>query len=182
MTDTAQPMFSVGDVITNTDKRSILFRRDAIVAYAEERLFSIITDGLPEIFFFDNPAPFNVVTKGTGKLSEEQHALLHFTLSSWDYMGVISKFPDLVDGEMKNVGVDTNDMESIAIMAKVPKKLAFYWRQQHAALVLARHIMPQLPQDVEQLMAQWGMLSALKIGASVHGPDIIRQMFGSRSK
>jgi len=184
MTESTQTKFSVGDTIVSDEKRSILFRRDCVVAYADDRLFALVTEGLPEVFFFDfdDAKMFNVATPGIGDLTDAQSGLLRATLNSWEYMGVLSKFPDLVKSELNNASIDTKDTDSVAIMATVPKKLAFFWRQQHAALALARVALPQVPQDVEQLMATWGMLSALKIGASVHGPDILRRMFGQRSE
>lgn len=184
MTESTQTKFSVGDTVVSDEKRSVLFRRDCVVTYADDRLFALVTEGLPDVFFFDfdDAKTFHVATPGIGTLTEVQTALLRMTLNEWGYMEVLSKFPDLVTTELKNAGIDTKETESVAIMATVPKKLAFFWRQQHAALVLARAALPQVPQDVEQLMATWGMLSALKIGVSVHGPDIIRRMFGQRSE
>lgn len=175
---TEKSMFGIGDVVVSDDKRSVLFRRDSVVVYADNQMFSLVTEGLSDAFFFDSTERFHAVSTGNGKLSDEQMLLLRGILAEWPYVGILSKFPDLVSTELQNLGIDSKDMEPITIMATVPRKLAFFYRQQHAALMLARHVLPQVPQDVEQLLAQWAMLSAVKIGAAVHGPDILRRVLG----
>jgi hypothetical protein len=157
--------FSRGDVVTCKNKTSILFRRDCVVVYTDPTFFGVISEGLDEVYFLrGNDDDFSLMTSGGGKFTAEQDVMLQEVVKRWPLVNTLTKLQKLIDIEAAAYGVDKESSSQMVISASVPVGLINYWRRLRAVLELARPQFPDdIPQDVEQMMMVWAMMSTFKI-------------------
>lgn len=156
--------FDLGDIVMCSDKANILFRRDCIVIYVDPTFFGVISDGLDEVYFVkDDDETFSLERKGSKVLGVEHSTLLEATLKKWPLVTTLSKFSGLVNAELDVLGVNKENTVRMAITATIPISLMNYWRRLRAVLEMGRMVHPEIPKDVEQLMATWAVMSAHKV-------------------
>ncbi len=168
MTDTED--VSVGDILICQDKTNMLFRRECLVIYRSADLMALITDGLVNVFFF--PIDIPIFTKqsltASKGLSAEQRLMTEYVIKNWGPREIAKKFPEIIDQEKLVIGIEPGGEEvNMALSAKVPKKLAMFWREFQATLDLSRMIHNDIPEDTEKLAMEWMLLSILKVGPTI---------------
>jgi hypothetical protein len=157
-----QIKFSVGDIVTCTDKTNILYRRDNVVVSSDISTFGVISEGLTEVYFCSNDENFAITMKGQGRLTPEQEELLKDIMQKWPLPGILKDFPDIIQKEKEAMHIKGDKMVMMTVSASVPYQLAQYWRKFQATLDLSKGIYPELNTDTHRLMMEWMLIAMIK--------------------
>jgi len=182
--------FDVGDIVTDTDEESYLYRRDCIVVYSDALLFTVMSKGVPQMVHFDVGHPtIKLVQKGPGALSEGATELLKSLIKSWPDLAFVQTLPDYVNKQKTEDDHKNSDLMHFTISGFVPKSFVLSWRKFNALIKLAHDSGEEMPKDVDSVIMSWMIVATIRNIPFIRmlqemkkfNPNIFRQMFGDGS-
>ena len=90
--------YNVGDIVTDTDEESIMFRRDCLIVHSDPLFIAVISKGIPQISYFNTEAPqLRMLKTGPGKLTPEDTERLKAMISQWPDLEFVQSLPQYIE-------------------------------------------------------------------------------------
>lgn len=186
--DFETPPFSIGDVVVDERKESLIFRRDCVVVFTDPHFIGLVTEGLQRIAFITlSEAKLKLLSRGVGKLTLEQELMVKNIVSQWPDAEFLKILPQQVAESVSTLSINQEERSNqkkvyLQIGGLLSLPVVMHWRKYMAMIEMTRRSGIEIPSDIDVRIIEWMILmttpSITSLGTTIQA---VKRQFGDNS-